>query len=219
MCLSRSVLELYVHVTQPCCWQYETQMIYTWKGNLTLHCGSRWAERFFCLVRKILPFFTSFAKYFFGILMCISMVLRFWGTWSRQLLSSPTSWSSCCLWAGLWMWATIRGGRAIWTPAGPWTPALTALICRQVSLQPVPSAETDAVIFTKWQFLFSSEEAASPEDTGGSVFNGEKKVLYYADALTEIAFVVPSLTENSGLCSEISKHLSRLLLLKCLQLY
>ncbi|XP_014834121.1 PREDICTED: ral GTPase-activating protein subunit beta [Poecilia mexicana] len=42
-----------------------------------------------------------------------------------------------------------------------------------------------------------TEEAASPEDTGGSVFNGEKKVLYYADALTEIAFVVPSLTENS----------------------
>uniref|UniRef100_A0A8C7Z4B9 Ral GTPase activating protein non-catalytic subunit beta n=1 Tax=Oryzias sinensis TaxID=183150 RepID=A0A8C7Z4B9_9TELE len=39
--------------------------------------------------------------------------------------------------------------------------------------------------------------SASPEDSGGSVFNGEKKVLYYADALTEIAFVVPSLTENS----------------------
>ena len=30
------------------------------------------------------------------------------------------------------------------------------------------------------------------------MFNGERKVLYYADALTEIAFVVPSLTENSG---------------------
>lgn len=43
-----------------------------------------------------------------------------------------------------------------------------------------------------------TEEAATPEDTGGSVFNGEKRVLYYADALTEIAFVVPSLTENSG---------------------
>lgn len=47
-----------------------------------------------------------------------------------------------------------------------------------------------------WSHL--SEEAATPEDTGGSVFNGEKRVLYYADALTEIAFVVPSLTENSG---------------------
>lgn len=35
-------------------------------------------------------------------------------------------------------------------------------------------------------------------DTGGGVFNGEKRVLYYADALTEIAFVVPSLTESSG---------------------
>ncbi|XP_031724676.1 ral GTPase-activating protein subunit beta isoform X1 [Anarrhichthys ocellatus] len=42
-----------------------------------------------------------------------------------------------------------------------------------------------------------TEDAATPEDTGGSMFNGEKKVLYYADALTEIAFVVPSLTENS----------------------
>ncbi|XP_012808230.2 ral GTPase-activating protein subunit beta isoform X1 [Xenopus tropicalis] len=36
------------------------------------------------------------------------------------------------------------------------------------------------------------EEAPSVDDTGGSIFNGEKKVLYYADALTEIAFVVPS---------------------------
>lgn len=46
--------------------------------------------------------------------------------------------------------------------------------------------------------LFIIEEGSTFEDTGGSVFNGEKKVLYYADALTEIAFVIPSLTENSG---------------------
>lgn len=45
---------------------------------------------------------------------------------------------------------------------------------------------------------FITEEGTTFEDTGGSVFNGEKKVLYYADALTEIAFVIPSLTENSG---------------------
>nr|XP_054602113.1 ral GTPase-activating protein subunit beta isoform X3 [Nothobranchius furzeri] len=45
--------------------------------------------------------------------------------------------------------------------------------------------------------LQQAEEAATPEDTGGSAFNGERKVLYYADALTEIAFVVPSLTESS----------------------
>ncbi|XP_072305681.1 ral GTPase-activating protein subunit beta isoform X6 [Eucyclogobius newberryi] len=43
----------------------------------------------------------------------------------------------------------------------------------------------------------TAEDTTTPEDTGGSVFNGEKKVLYYADALTEIAFVVPSFTENS----------------------
>lgn len=46
--------------------------------------------------------------------------------------------------------------------------------------------------------LLIIEEGSTFEDTGGSVFNGEKKVLYYADALTEIAFVIPSLTENSG---------------------
>lgn len=51
---------------------------------------------------------------------------------------------------------------------------------------------------------FFIEEASTPEDTGGSVFNGEKQVLYYADALTEIAFVVPSLTENSGEYSLLS---------------
>lgn len=43
------------------------------------------------------------------------------------------------------------------------------------------------------------------------MFNGEKKVLYYADALTEIAFVVPSLSESSGqysllLCVLALKH-------------
>ncbi|XP_010874093.3 ral GTPase-activating protein subunit beta isoform X2 [Esox lucius] len=61
---------------------------------------------------------------------------------------------------------------------------------------------------TSWSLNFCSsendsqqtEEAVPPEDTGGSLFNGEKKVLYYADALTEIAFVVPSLTD----CSEDS---------------
>ncbi|XP_036805790.1 ral GTPase-activating protein subunit beta isoform X3 [Oncorhynchus mykiss] len=41
-------------------------------------------------------------------------------------------------------------------------------------------------------------------DTGGGVFNGEKRVLYYADALTEIAFVVPSLTDSSAESSESS---------------
>ncbi|XP_053309404.1 ral GTPase-activating protein subunit beta isoform X1 [Spea bombifrons] len=41
------------------------------------------------------------------------------------------------------------------------------------------------------------EETGFSEDSGGSVFNGEKKVLYYADALTEIAFVVPSPMDSS----------------------
>ncbi|XP_067856258.1 ral GTPase-activating protein subunit beta isoform X5 [Heptranchias perlo] len=46
------------------------------------------------------------------------------------------------------------------------------------------------------------EETVTPEDTGGGIFNGEKKVLYYADALTEIAFVVPSFVESSADSSE-----------------
>ncbi|XP_029102082.1 ral GTPase-activating protein subunit beta-like isoform X5 [Scleropages formosus] len=46
------------------------------------------------------------------------------------------------------------------------------------------------------------EEAFTAEDSGGAVFNGEKKVLYYADALTEIAFVVPSLMDMSSESSE-----------------
>lgn len=63
---------------------------------------------------------------------------------------------------------------------------------------------TEVIICFYVDFLFWLDEAASPEDTGGSVFNGEKKVLYYADALTEMAFVVPSQTETSGLYLEAS---------------
>ncbi|KAB0399035.1 hypothetical protein E2I00_004174, partial [Balaenoptera physalus] len=40
------------------------------------------------------------------------------------------------------------------------------------------------------------DEVISSEDAGASIFNGQKKVLYYADALTEIAFVVPSSVES-----------------------
>lgn len=57
---------------------------------------------------------------------------------------------------------------------------------------------SDKVNVERFLCFGSIEEAATPQDTGGSVFNGEKKVLYYADALTEIAFVVPSLTDSSG---------------------
>ncbi|KAL8179297.1 UNVERIFIED_CONTAM: hypothetical protein K2H54_062612 [Gekko kuhli] len=37
-----------------------------------------------------------------------------------------------------------------------------------------------------------ADEVISSEDVGASIFSGQKKVLYYADTLTEIAFVVPS---------------------------
>lgn len=36
---------------------------------------------------------------------------------------------------------------------------------------------------------------------GASVFNGQRKALYYADALTEIAFVVPSPVESLSKCT------------------
>ncbi|KAJ7999572.1 hypothetical protein DPEC_G00195810 [Dallia pectoralis] len=49
-----------------------------------------------------------------------------------------------------------------------------------------------------------SDDAVTLGDTGGAVFNGEKMVLYYADALTEIAFVVPSFTDSSAESSENS---------------
>ncbi|KAJ8369641.1 hypothetical protein SKAU_G00096690 [Synaphobranchus kaupii] len=48
------------------------------------------------------------------------------------------------------------------------------------------------------------EDAVALEDSGGGVFNGEKRVLYYADALTEIAFVVPTFTDSSTDWSENS---------------
>ncbi|XP_078274700.1 ral GTPase-activating protein subunit beta isoform X5 [Rhinoraja longicauda] len=41
------------------------------------------------------------------------------------------------------------------------------------------------------------KDTLTPDDTGGGVFSGEKNALYYADALTEIAFVVPSFVESS----------------------
>uniref|UniRef100_A0A672NMV5 Ral GTPase-activating protein subunit beta n=1 Tax=Sinocyclocheilus grahami TaxID=75366 RepID=A0A672NMV5_SINGR len=65
-------------------------------------------------------------------------------------------------------------------------------------------------VFTSWTINTSSGTPPSLEqkrtlgDTGGGVFNGEKRVLYYADALTEIAFVVPSLGDSSAESSEHS---------------
>lgn len=44
--------------------------------------------------------------------------------------------------------------------------------------------------------MFVSDDVIISEDVGASIFNGQKKVLYYADALTEIAFVVPSPVES-----------------------
>uniref|UniRef100_A0AAY5F1B4 Ral GTPase-activating protein subunit alpha/beta N-terminal domain-containing protein n=1 Tax=Electrophorus electricus TaxID=8005 RepID=A0AAY5F1B4_ELEEL len=57
-------------------------------------------------------------------------------------------------------------------------------------------------VYTSWTINTSNgthtpDECAAVADTGGGMFNGERKVLYYADALTEIAFVVPSLSDLS----------------------
>uniref|UniRef100_UPI00358DE290 ral GTPase-activating protein subunit beta isoform X3 n=1 Tax=Myxine glutinosa TaxID=7769 RepID=UPI00358DE290 len=60
-------------------------------------------------------------------------------------------------------------------------------------------------VATSWQTAedvgtsFPSETNGDPlEGSGGAVFNGERKVLYFADALTEVAFVVPTASQNGG---------------------
>ncbi|KAI1897030.1 hypothetical protein AGOR_G00078920 [Albula goreensis] len=47
-----------------------------------------------------------------------------------------------------------------------------------------------------------AEDAALLGDSGGAVFSGKRRVLYYADALTEIAFVVPSVTDSPAELSQ-----------------
>ncbi|XP_041112421.1 ral GTPase-activating protein subunit beta-like isoform X1 [Polyodon spathula] len=66
-------------------------------------------------------------------------------------------------------------------------------------------------VFTSWSINSSNgsegqtqDESPTLEDNGGGIFSGEKKVLYYADAMTEIAFVVPSLLDSSAESSESS---------------
>ncbi|KAI1890432.1 hypothetical protein AGOR_G00153650 [Albula goreensis] len=66
-------------------------------------------------------------------------------------------------------------------------------------------------IYTSWSInVCNGSEGQLPDetitlgDTGGGIFNGERRVLYYADALTEIAFVVPSLLDSSTESSENS---------------
>lgn len=58
-------------------------------------------------------------------------------------------------------------------------------------------------VYTSWTINTSNgtdtpDEFVAVGETGGGIFNGEKRVLYYADALTEIAFVVPSLSDSSA---------------------
>ncbi|XP_031423890.1 ral GTPase-activating protein subunit beta isoform X5 [Clupea harengus] len=67
-------------------------------------------------------------------------------------------------------------------------------------------------IYTSWTINTTSngsdhsftDESDSLGDTGGGAFSGERQVLYYADALTEIAFVVPCLSDSSAESSESS---------------
>jgi hypothetical protein len=47
------------------------------------------------------------------------------------------------------------------------------------------------VFVTSFLYL-SSEEDAAPSNCGGSLYNGDTQVLYWADANSEIAFVVPT---------------------------
>lgn len=49
----------------------------------------------------------------------------------------------------------------------------------------------DQQLHFKGTFCFS-EENATPRNHGGSLYNGDSQVLYWADASSEIAFVVPT---------------------------
>uniref|UniRef100_A0A673G9M8 Ral GTPase-activating protein subunit beta n=1 Tax=Sinocyclocheilus rhinocerous TaxID=307959 RepID=A0A673G9M8_9TELE len=67
---------------------------------------------------------------------------------------------------------------------------------------------TGILVNNNWFILMScvcvcADDSVTLGDTGGGVFNGEKRVLYYADALTEIAFVVPSLGDSSDSDSQM----------------
>lgn len=108
------------------------------------------------------------------------------------------------------MWAVTQGGRGMWTRAGPSTPVLMGKASGRVRAA-TPSCFGRRLILCVllWRpsaqsvhgYLMCSiltEEGFPVDDTSGSMFNGEKKVLYYADALTEIAFVVPTLTDTSS---------------------
>ncbi|KAI2663943.1 Ral GTPase-activating protein subunit beta [Labeo rohita] len=57
---------------------------------------------------------------------------------------------------------------------------------------------------------WTGNDSVSLGDTGGGVFNGEKRVLYYADALTEIAFVVPSLSDSRVIRAQLPDRRLRL---------
>ena len=52
--------------------------------------------------------------------------------------------------------------------------------------------------------MFSAEDSSVSNNHGGSLYNGEKYVLYWADASSEIAFVVPS--HLSGESSSVSSE-------------
>lgn len=63
-------------------------------------------------------------------------------------------------------------------------------------------------MMTSWRT--DQEIQGEPEikdtDHGGSLYNGRKQVLYYADALSEVAFVVPNLPETKEYSSDNSQR-------------
>lgn len=54
----------------------------------------------------------------------------------------------------------------------------------------VKAAVSVYLLLSSW-YLFP-EQARAPSNHGGSAYNGDSQVLYWADASSEVAFVVPT---------------------------
>ncbi|XP_071834992.1 ral GTPase-activating protein subunit beta-like isoform X2 [Apostichopus japonicus] len=63
-------------------------------------------------------------------------------------------------------------------------------------------------MMTSWKVDLDSHDSSEKKELshGGSLYNGRKQVLYFADALSEVAFVVPNLPEAKTSSSETSKR-------------
>lgn len=92
-------------------------------------------------------------------------------------MSTPYIWSSCALSVGPWMSANTLAGRDTQAHRGRSRTSLMMVF--------PPSRSKSTKINPLSDDVF-------PANTGGSLYDGRKQVLYWADVSSEVAFVVPS---------------------------